>query len=185
MEFRKKCAHVFRTILGWFLIVQGSLWGVSGGICVIVALFGGVQFNSFGDRLLFFATSLVMTVGCLTILLLGLRLKNSDRKEKTVSPVKRKSSPAKQKETQQDRNEQRLQVEKEENPWTAYAGEITLQGVLNTFSIEEQQRFKNQTYQYSQDTGRAGLSPEIAAANRGMVLVNGSPVCPLSRLYVQ
>lgn len=115
-------------------------------------------------------------VGSFAILQLGMRLKNGGRKEKAVSPMKRKTSPAKPKETQQDRNEKRLQGEEEENQWAAYAGEITLQGVLNTFSIEEQQRFKNQTYQYSQDTGRAGLSPEIAAANRGMVLVNGSPV---------
>ena len=33
-------------------------------------------------------------------------------------------------------HEQRLQGEKEENQWAAYAGKIALQGVLNTFSIE-------------------------------------------------
>lgn len=59
---------------------------------------------------------------------------------------------------------------------TAYAGKITVQDALNTFSAEEQQRFENRLYQYSQDTGRAGLSPEIAAANRGMVFVDGRQV---------
>lgn len=179
MEFREKCARILRSIIGWFLIVLGGLWGTSVIIDAIVVLFGGMGSDFFGDRLPVVATSLMIAAGSFTILWLGLRLKNSGRREKTAPPVKRKSSPANQKETHQSTDERRLQREKEEilrAKRTAYACKITVQDALNTFSEEEQQRFENRRYQYTQDTGRAGLSPEIAAANRGMVFVDGRPV---------
>lgn len=179
MEFRKKCTHVLRSIFGWFLIVLGGISGVSSAFCALAALFGGMELDSFGERMRFFATDLMMTAAFFTILWLGLRLKNSGRGEKTAPPVKRKSSPANQKETQQSTDERRLQREKEEilrAKRTAYAGKITVQDALNTFPAEEQQRFENRLYQYTQDTGRAGLSPEIAATNRGFVFVDGRPV---------
>ena len=179
MEFREKCARILRSIIGWFLIVLGGLWGGSAGFCAFAALFGGLEVDSFGERMRFFATALMMTVAFFTILWLGIRLKNGVRGKMTAAPVKRKSSSANQKETQQSTDERRLQREKEEllrAKRTAYAGKITVQDALNTFPAEEQQRFENQLYQYSQDTGRAGLSPEIAAANRGLVFVDGRPV---------
>lgn len=179
MAKMKKCACCLRRIFGWLLIVLGGLLGASSAVCALIALFGGMELDSFGERLRFFATALMMTAAFFTILWLGIRLKNSGRGEKTAPPVKRKSSPANQKETQQATDEQRLQREKEEilqEKRTAYAGKITVQDALNTFSEEEQQRFENRLYQYTQDTGRAGLSPEIAAANRGMVFVDGRPV---------
>ena len=175
MVFMKKCSRFF----GWLLIVLGGISGVSSAVCALVALFGGMELDSFGERLIFFATDLMMTAAFFTILWLGIRLKNSGRGEKTAPPVKRKSSPANQKETQKSTDERRLQREKEEilrAKRTAYAGKITVQDALNTFPAEEQQRFENRRYQYSQDTGRGGLSPEIAAANRGMVFVDGRPV---------
>lgn len=179
MAKMKKCACCLRRIFGWLLIVLGGISGVSSAVCALIALFGGMELDSFGERLSFFATALMMTAAFFTILWLGIRLKNSGRGEKTAPPVKRKSSPANQKETQQATDEQRLQREKEEilqEKRTAYAGKITVQDALNTFSEEEQQRFENRLYQYTQDTGRAGLSPEIAAANRGLVFVDGLPV---------
>jgi len=45
-----------------------------------------------------------------------------------------------------------------------------------SFSDADRKRFKEQLYQYSQDTGRDGRTPEEAAANRGLVFVNGAPV---------
>ena len=179
MAKMKKCACCLRRIFGWLLIVLGGLLGASSAVCALIALFGGMELDSFGERMRFFATALMMTAAFFTILWLGIRLKNSGRGEKTAPPVKRKSSPANQKETQQATDEQRLQREKEEilqEKRTAYADKITVQDALNTFSEEEQQRFENRLYQYTQDTGRAGLSPEMAAANRGLVFVDGRPV---------
>ena len=81
MEFRKKCPHVLRSIFGWFLIVQGGLWGGSAGFCAFAALFGGLEIDSFGERLSFFAISLVMAVGFFAILRLGIRLMNGGKKK--------------------------------------------------------------------------------------------------------
>lgn len=53
---------------------------------------------------------------------------------------------------------------------------VTVQDAWNTFTPEQQKRFDAQVYQYSQDVGRGGLEHEIAAANRGLVFVDASPV---------
>ena len=92
MEFRKKCTHVLRSIFGWFLIVQGGLWGGSAGFCAFAALFGGLEIDSFGERLSVFAISLVMAVGFFAILWLGIRLKNGGQK-KIADPVEIRSIP--------------------------------------------------------------------------------------------
>lgn len=55
-------------------------------------------------------------------------------------------------------------------------GEITVQKVWNTFLPEQQEKFQERIYQYEQDVNRGGTEPEIAAANRGLKIVNGSPV---------
>ncbi|MCI5700182.1 MAG: hypothetical protein MR308_07370 [Lachnospiraceae bacterium] len=122
--------------------------------------------------------ALLVLVAAFICMLIGRRCrKNDDARRKQDS--KSKVQPKLRKDAPQPTEEQRLQREKKEilrAKRTAYAGKITVQDALNTFSAEEQQRFENQLYQYSQDTGRAGLSPEIAAANRGMVFVDGRPV---------
>ncbi len=46
----------------------------------------------------------------------------------------------------------------------------------DTFSEEEMKQFNERFYQYTQDVGRGGTEPAIAAANRRMVLVDGRPV---------
>ena len=309
MAKMKKCACCLRRIFGWLLIVLGGISGVSSAVCALVALFGGMEMDSFGERMRFFATDLMMTAAFFTILWLGIRLKNSGRRNMAAGRVMNPSLPAKKKmqratnvkvlgkcekcgeplhafhyyrdnacftycekcgnsnlaafaapyrtiELNFDGHQREgfsLTVEVEKWPsleqcylrwyeWnetggsdvkvdlptnymrehtveeflaeyilkendvtncipfsinegllrqirnrltesgvllekrTAYAGKITVQDALNTFSEEEQQRFENRRYQYSQDTGRAGLSPEIAAVNRGMVFVDGRPV---------
>lgn len=309
MAKMKKCACCLRRIFGWLLIVLGGISGVSSAVCALVALFGGMELDSFGERMRFFATDLMMTAAFFTILWLGIRLKNSGRRNMAAGRVMNPSLPAKKRmqratnvkvlgkcekcgeplhafhyyrdnacftycekcgnsnlaafaapyrtiELNFDGHQREgfsLTVEVEKWPsleqcylrwyeWnetggsdvkvdlpanymtehtveeflaeyilkendvtncipfsinegllrqirnrltesgvllekrTAYAGKITVQDALNTFPAEEQQRFENRRYQYSQDTGRGGLSPEIAAANRGLVFVDGRPV---------
>ena len=65
MEFREKCARILWSIIGWFLIVLGGLWGISVIIDAIVELFGGMGSDSFGDRLPVVATSLMIAAGSL------------------------------------------------------------------------------------------------------------------------
>lgn len=54
--------------------------------------------------------------------------------------------------------------------------QITVQKVWNTFLPEQQEKFQDRIYQYEQDVNRGSTEPEIAAANRGLRIVNGSPV---------
>lgn len=54
--------------------------------------------------------------------------------------------------------------------------QVTVQKVWNTFLPEQQEKFQERIYQYEQDVNRGGTEPEIAAANRGLMIVNGSPV---------
>lgn len=287
----------------------GGLSGVSGSICAVAMLFGGLDLDSLGEQLGFFVMFLVYAAGSFAILWLGIRLKNSGRRNMMTTLVTNSSLPAKKK-MQRATNIKvwgkcekcgeslrafhyyrdnccstycdncgnsnqavyaapyrtielsfsgiqcegfSLTVEVEKWPsleqcclqwqeWnetggikvkvdlpanymtehtveefleeyilkendvtkhicfpvnegllrqirdrltesdvlqvkrTADTGKITVQDALNTFSEEEQWRFENRQYQYSQDTDRAGLSPEIAAANRGLVFVDGRPV---------
>lgn len=92
MAVLKKCARIFRSILGWLLIVVGGLSSVSGGICAFLALIGKLGVNTLGERMTFFATCLMITFFYLTILWLGLRLKNGGRK-KTDDSSKKISIP--------------------------------------------------------------------------------------------
>lgn len=94
MAFMKKCGHVFRSIFGWLLIVSGVLSGVSGSICAVAALFGGLELDSLGERLGFFVMFLMYTAGSFAILWLGIRLKNGDRRNRTGT--ERKSPPVSQ-----------------------------------------------------------------------------------------
>ena len=47
---------------------------------------------------------------------------------------------------------------------------------LGTFTPEERERFDERTYQYHQDVQRGGTPPDIAAANRDMVIIDGRPL---------
>lgn len=90
----KKCARILRSIFKWLLIVLGGLWGVVSLICAFAALFGGLEINTFGERVALFATFLVMAVGFFAILRLGIRLKNGGKKmmaDSVKNDVTRKS----------------------------------------------------------------------------------------------
>lgn len=53
---------------------------------------------------------------------------------------------------------------------------ITVQKVWDTFLPEQQEEFRERIYWYQQDVNRDGTKPEMAAANRGLMMVDGSPV---------
>ena len=53
-----------------------------------------------------------------------------------------------------------------------------MQAAKKTLSKEESERMAERFYQYSQDVGRGGTDPEIAAANRGLLFIEGKPVDP-------
>lgn len=74
------------------MIAMGGLCGTSTAICAFLALIGKLELNSLGERMIFFATSLMITFFYFTILWLGLRLKNGGRK-KTDDPSKKISIP--------------------------------------------------------------------------------------------
>ena len=97
MAKMKKCACCLRRIFGWLLIVLGGISGVSSAVCALVALFGGMEMDSFGERMRFFATDLMMTAAFFTILWLGIRLKNSGRRNMAAGRVMNPSLPAKKK----------------------------------------------------------------------------------------
>lgn len=107
MEFTKKCARILQAVFGWFLIVQGGLWGLGAGITAFAALFGALEQDSFAVRMLIFGISIVMAIGFFTILWLGIRLKNSGRIDKSEikenvpqsAPVKAADQPIQPKKT--------------------------------------------------------------------------------------
>lgn len=165
MAFMKKCARLLRSFFGWLLIVLGGMFGISTAICALAALFGGLEVDSLGERLGFFAIYLVMTAAFLGVLRLGIWLKNGCRRKKTAAQIEVKLPPAAQKEPPQpvyERQRPQLNPENAEILPTKRAGQITVRDALNKFLPEEQQRFANQVYQYSQDTDRDGRTPEEA-----------------------
>ena len=48
-----------------------------------------------------------------------------------------------------------------------------IEAAMATFSPEQQKVFKARLYQYSQDVGRGGTDPEMAAASRDLVFWEG------------
>lgn len=76
-------------------------------------------------------------------------------------------------------NTERIQAltrEKDELLLTRTSAEPTVQDAWRSFSPEDQAYFEAQLYQYSQDTGRDGRTPEEAASNRGLVFIGHRPV---------
>lgn len=53
-----------------------------------------------------------------------------------------------------------------------------MQAVKKTLSEEQSQRMHERFYQYTQDVQRGGMDPEIAAANRGLVFLDGQVADP-------
>lgn len=53
-----------------------------------------------------------------------------------------------------------------------------MQAVKKTLSAEERERMHERFYQYTQDVQRGGTDPEIAAASRGLVFIDGQVADP-------
>ena len=178
-----------RIVLGWTLMVLGGLLGGISALCAILALFGGLETESFGEQLGLFAIFLILMCVGLCVLIEGRWIKNG---KKPAKPAVRKVPKPKLPQPSED--QKRLEeIERnldyavgavQANPMTpgrgAYEAEIaaleqekqirmrhmaghmefvTVQDAWNTFTPERQKRFDAQVYQYSQDVGRDGVLP--------------------------
>lgn len=65
-----------RTALGWTLMALGTLLAGICALCAILALFGGLETESFGEQLGFFAIFLILMCVGLRVLIEGLWIKN-------------------------------------------------------------------------------------------------------------
>lgn len=195
-----------RTALGWILMVLGGFLAGICALCAILALFGGLETESFGEQLGFFAILLILMCVCLCVLIEGRWIKNG---KKPIKPAMQKVPKPKLPQPTEDQKRleeidrnidytagaiqanpmspvrsadeetlKKLQQEKHTRlkRIAAHSETIAVQDAWNTFTPEQQKRFDAQVYQYSQDVGRAGLEHEIAAANRGLVFVGHRPV---------
>ena len=195
-----------RTALGWTLMVLGGLLVGICSLCAILALFGGLETESFGEQLGLFAIFLILMCVGLCVLIEGRWIKNGKKPTKPAMqkvPKPKLPQPTEdQKRLEEiDRNIDYTAGAIQANPMSpvrsadeetlkklqqekhtrlkriaAHSETIAVQDAWKTFTPEQQKRFDAQVYQYSQDVGRGGLEHEIAAANRGLVFVGHRPV---------
>ena len=178
-----------RTALGWILMVLGGFLAGICALCAILALFGGMETESFGEQLGLFAMFLILMCVGLCVLMDGRWIKNG---KKPTKPVMRKvpmpklprptedqkrleeidrniddtmgaimANPMSPVRPANEENLKKLQQEKQTRlkRIAAHSETITVQDAWNTFTPERQKRFDAQVYQYSQDVGRDGILP--------------------------
>ncbi len=184
-ETVKKIYRALRKIFGWTLTIISGFMCWTGFMCAVMTLFGLLEIDSFGEWLAFLVFYVLFTVAFAMLFRLGLRIKKiPDKKhpvkaEKATVPTTTENIPEMKQppvlpeetsspEIQTSSVEKQTEVPAVQKP--------TEREALATFSPEEQQRFENRRYQYTQDTGRDGRTPEEAAEVRGVVFVDGRPV---------
>ena len=198
-----------RTALGWTMIVFGGLLAGICALCALLAIFGGLETESFGEQLGLCIAFLILMCVNLCVQLAGRWLKNGTFARKQAKPAVQKASKLNHPQPTEDqrrleaieqntdfvagaiqansmspgkgameRELEAMQKEKQSRlkRMAKYMESVNVQDAWKTFTPERQKRFDAQVYQYSQDVGRGGLEHEIAAANRGLVFVDGKPV---------
>lgn len=178
-----------RIALGWTLMVLGGWLGGISALCAILALFGGLETESFGEQLGLFAIFLILMCVGLCVLMVGRWIKNGKKQAKPLMQKVPKSKLPQPTEDQKqleeiDRNIEYTAGAIQANPMSpvrsadeetlkklqqekhtrlkriaAHSETITVQDAWNTFTPEQQKRFDAQVYQYSQDVGRDGVLP--------------------------
>lgn len=218
MKIKELFAAVLKALriaAGWIILVFGGLLAGICALCAILALFGGLETESFGEQLGLSAIFLILMCVGICVLIWGRWIKNGmfgRKQEKTTAQRTPRVLTATHSKLPQPSEDQRKleQIERnidsvvgaiQANPMSpvrpadeellkklqqekrarlkriaAHSEKITVRDAWKTFTPEQQKRFDAQVYQYSQDVGRGGLEPEIAAANRGLAFVDGKPV---------
>ena len=153
-------------------------------MCTLAALFGLLEIESFGEWLVSLMCYVLFTVTSAMLFRLGLRIKKMPEKKQTIKAEKVNVYPTtNEPETKQPPvTPEKTLPTAEQVPPAGKQAEVpavqkaTEREALATFSPEEQRRFEDRRYQYTQDTGRDGRTPEDAAKVRDMVFVDGRPV---------
>ena len=178
-----------RIALGWTLMVLGGLLAGDSALCAVLALFGGLETESFGEQLGLFAIFLILMCVGLCVLIVGRWIKNGKKQAKPlVQKVPKPKLPQPTEDQKRleeiDRNIDYTAGAIQANPMSpvrsadeetlkklqqekhtrlkriaAHSETITVQDAWNTFTPEQQKRFDAQVYQYSQDVGRDGVLP--------------------------
>jgi len=93
MKIREMFASVLkalRTALGWTLRALGTLLAGICALCAVLALFGGLETESFGEQLGLFAIFLILMCVGLCVLIEGRWIKNGTFSKKPAKAVPRK-----------------------------------------------------------------------------------------------
>lgn len=196
----------FRTIVAWILMVLGGLLAGICALCAVLALFGGLETDSFREQLTLFVIFLILLCVGICMMIEGRWIKNGKKQvkhamqkapkpelpqptenQKRLEAIDRniddtagaiQANPMSPGKTADEELLKKLQQEKHAllKRIAAHSENITVRDAWNTFTPRQQKQFDAQLYQYSQDVGRGGLDPEIAAANRGLTFVDHKPV---------
>ncbi len=95
MKTKERIRPVLKAIriaLGWILIVLGGLLAGSSALCAILALFGGLETESFGEQLGLFAIFLILMCVGICVQIEGRWIKNGMFGKKQVKPAAQKVS---------------------------------------------------------------------------------------------
>ena len=197
MAVKNSAAKLILRFFSWLMIIIGGPTFVICTLCAVFALAGLLEIYTFGERIVYFLVFLLVAVLFFAVLYCGLKLKKHltgrtntvkhPQKQENVSPAVQKdvaeAAPAPQSanppvsEKTAETAEPEAKVRTREERLADFSETVSVQAAWDTFSPEEQNRFSNMVYQYSQDVGRGGYAPrEHYAELRGLEFVGSWPV---------
>lgn len=174
-----KILHILRLVIAWTLIIVGGFYCFISLLCFVLAVFGKLEIESLKDTLVVIVCFLLIAVLSGAVCKLGFWLRGKAPKKTAAKPLSEQKEDVRAKRNDPPAPLQRVAREETQHvPAVQKLSEkkATVQAAMDTFPPEKQKQFEAQFYQYTQDVGRGGLEPEVAAANRGLVFVDGRPV---------